>query len=315
MTNNLPPFRTGKMRIESGYVQPIDELSLPFSIIEGAVPGPCLLVTAGVHASEYCSIEAAVRLMKTDPEALKGTLVVLPILNAQGFRKRSIYVMPEDGKNLNRMFPGKPNGSTSERLAHWLVTELYPKVDAYVDLHGGDLDESLTPFTIYPGACDRSKELAEVFGLPVAIASTNHGNTVNAAARLGIPSILPEVSGNGLWDEDTVGVMMAGVERIMYHLGMVDSPVKPPPSTEPEHVTMWVPASPADGLWYPAKELMEPTSRGDVLGEIRDVFGSVLATVHSEKEGFIVYQLTSLAVNKGEALLGVGTPIGTNGEA
>ena len=63
MTNNLPPFRTGKMRIESGYVQPIDELSLPFSIIEGAVPGPCLLVTAGVHASEYCSIEAAVRLM------------------------------------------------------------------------------------------------------------------------------------------------------------------------------------------------------------------------------------------------------------
>ncbi len=103
--------------------------------------------------------------------------------------------------------------------------------------------------------------------------------------------------------------MMAGVERVMHHLGMIEGPVEPPPSISPEHVTMWVPAAPADGLWYTAKELLDSTAVGDVLGEIRDVFGSVLATVRSEKEGVIVYRLTSLAVTRGEALLGVGTPI------
>jgi uncharacterized protein len=305
----LPPFRTGKPRIEQDYISPIDGVEIPFGIIEGTEPGPCLLVTAGVHGSEFCSIETAVRLLNRRPEEIKGTLVVLPILNVQGFHKRSIYIMPEDGKNLNRMFPGKPDGSTSERLANWLVTNVYPQVDAYLDLHGGDLDESLAPFTIFPNGCERSKALATAFGIPIAIAAGGEGYTVNAAYKVGVPSILPEVSGNGLWGEDTVGEMMDGVERVMHYLGMISGPVKPAPQEVPQFVTMWVPPAPFDGLWYAAKEISEPVAVGDVLGEIKDVFGKVLATVHSEKEGFILYRLTSLSVNKGEALLGVGTPL------
>ncbi|WP_230532371.1 succinylglutamate desuccinylase/aspartoacylase family protein [Microvirga roseola] len=307
--NKLPPLRTGKPRVEQGYLQPLGGLGIPFSLIEGAAPGPCLLVTAGVHGSEYCSIETAVRLLKRKPEEIKGTLVVLPILNVQGFRQRSIYIMPEDGKNLNRMFPGDPDGSTSERLAHWLVTEVYPQVDAYLDLHGGDLDESLAPFTLFPSGCERSRALATAFGLPVVVAAGGEGYTINAAYRVGVPSILPEVSGNGLWGEDTVEEMTAGVERVMHHLGMIAGPVKQAPEDGLQVVTMWVPSAPCDGLWYAAKEVSEPVAVGEVLGEIRDVFGSVFATVRSEKEGFILYRLTSLAVNKGEALLGVGTPL------
>jgi predicted deacylase len=153
------------------------------------------------------------------PEQIKGTLLVLPILNVQGFRRRSIYVMPEDGKNLNRMFPGNPAGTTSERLAHWLVTNVYPLADAYADLHGGDLDEALAPFTIFPRGCEKSKALAGAFGLPTAVAAGSGGYTIDAACRAGVPSILPEVSGNGLWGEDTVAQMTAGVERvIIWHL-------------------------------------------------------------------------------------------------
>lgn len=306
--STLPPFRTGKPRIEQGYIRPTDDVEIPFGIIEGTASGPCLLVTAGVHGSEYCSIETAIRLLAKKPEELTGTLVVLPILNVQGFRKRSIYIMPEDGKNLNRMFPGKPNGSTSERLAHWLVTNVYPQADAYLDLHGGDLDESLAPFTIFPNGCEKSKALATAFGIPVAIAASGEGYTVNAAHQVGVPSILPEIGGNGLWNENTVGEMMAGVERVMHYLDMIAGPVKPAPQTVPQFVTMWVPSAPSDGLWYPAKELSDPVAVGDVIGEIKDVFGKILATVQSEKEGFILYRLTSLSVNKGEALLGVGTP-------
>jgi len=304
--NALPALRTGKPRVEFGHVRPTEELEIPFAIIEGAAAGPCLLITAGVHGSEYCSIEAAVRLMQTKPEEIGGTLLILPILNVEAFRRRNIYIMPQDGKNLNRMFPGNPDGTTSEQLAHWLVTEAFPKADAYIDCHGGDLDEGLAPFTIFPAGCEKSKALAGAFGIPVAVAAGGAGHTVDAAHKLGIPSILPEVSGNGLWGETTVGRMTDGIRRVMQHIGMLPGGA---PVTPLNVVTMWVPAAPVTGLWYPKKDLSEPVARGELLGEIKTVFGETLASIHSEKEGFVLYRLTSLSVNEKEALLGVGTPV------
>jgi uncharacterized protein len=306
---NLPAFRTGKPRIEQGHVSPLEGINVPFTIIEGHASGPTLLITAGVHASEYCSIEAAVRMQKLRPEEIRGTLVVLPILNVTGFGKRNIYIMPEDGKNLNRQFPGRADGTFSERFAYWLTSQVYPEVDAYIDLHGGDLDESLTPFTIYPMESEASRAMAMAFGIPIAIASQSPYYTVGGAWDIGVPGILPEVSGNGLWNDDLVRQMTDGIERVMKHLGMLDRVVAPSPATDPEFVTMWVPTAPVGGLWYSAHEVGDEVAEGQALGEIRDVFGKVLATVTSQKAGKIVYRLTSLAVNQGEALLGVGTPL------
>ncbi|TCR72668.1 M14 family metallopeptidase [Rhizobium sp. BK376] len=303
---SLPVFKTGQSRTKFGYIKPVQDLEIPFAIIEGAQSGPTLLITAGVHASEFCSIEAAVRMIQTKPEEIKGTLVILPILNVEGFSKRSIYIMPQDGKNLNRMFPGNPDGTLGERLAHWLVSEVYPKVDAYMDLHGGDLDESLAPFTIFPGACEKSKAMAEAFGLPVAVASARPGNSINGAYGVGVPSILPEISGNGLWNETTVGMMLDGIRRVMKHIGMINEAPKPATDEPMKVCTMWVPTAPVSGLWYSNKELSETISNGDLLGEIRNVFGETLARITSENDGFILYRMSSLSVNEGEALLGVG---------
>ena len=307
--DTLPPFKTGKPRVEQGYVRPLVGIELPFTIIEGGMPGPCLVVTAGVHASEFCSIEAAVRLQRTRPEDINGTLVVLPIMNVQGFWKRSIYVMPEDGKNLNRQFPGDADGTASQRLAHWLTSAVLSKADFYLDLHGGDLDESLMPFTIYPRDSKESQDLATAFGIPIAIASSGTTNSINGGVSVGVPSLLPEVSGNGLRNDDLVGKLTAGIERVMKHIGMIDGPVRPAPVQTPEFVTMWVPTAPARGLWYCAKEVGVHVAEGDTLGEIRSVFGETLATIPSQKAGRIVYRLTSLSVNEGEALLGVATPL------
>ena len=304
----LPALRTGQARTEFGHIRPIPELEIPFGLVEGAEPGPCLLITAGVHGSEFCSIEAAVRVMKTRPEGIKGTLLVLPILNVEAFHNRNIYIMPQDAKNLNRMFPGKPEGTISERLAHWLTTSVYPQADAYIDMHGGDLDETLEPFTVYPAACEKSKALAAAFGIPVAVASSGAGYTVDAAHKAGTPGILPEMSGNGLWNEETVGRLTDGVRRVMRHIGMVEGP-RPAPPENFKPVTMWVPTAPCKGLWYAAKEPTDLVAEGDLLGEIRDVFGKVLASIRSEKAGFVLYRLTSLSVNQGEALIGVGSPL------
>lgn len=304
---DLPAFRTGGARREQGHCRPAEGLEIPFTIVEGARPGPCLVVTAGVHGSEYCSIEAALRVMATDPADLAGTLVVLPIVNLGGFRARSIYVMPEDGRNLNRMFPGKPDGTASERMAHWLMTRVFPQADAYLDLHGGDLDECLTPFSIFPGDSAPSRALAEVFGLPVGVAAARGGNSISGAAMAGVPAVLAEVGGNGIWTEAGVGQLVGGVRRVMRHLGMLEGAVPPAPGGFAV-VGFLVPKAGVSGLWYPAKGLGEVAAAGETLGEIRDVFGAVRETVTAEKPGPVLYQLSSLWVNAGEALLGLGVP-------
>ncbi len=229
----LPMQPTGAPRAERGHVSPAGGPEVPYAVIEGGRPGLCLLVTAGVHGSEYCSIEAALRLVRRLPEGLAGVITVLPILNVSGFRQRSVYVMPEDGRNLNRMFPGKPDGSASERLAHWLVTEIFPHADAYLDLHGGDLSEALIPFSLFPGGSDASKALATAFGLPVAVSAGGEGYTINAAARIGVPSIIAEVGSNGLWDEAGVVQMTDGIDRVLRHLGMIAGPV---PAVDRHHM-------------------------------------------------------------------------------
>ena len=307
----LPMRPTGVPRAERGHVSPAGGPEIPYAVIEGERPGPCLLVTAGVHGSEYCSVEAALRLMRRPPEGLAGVVTVLPILNVSGFRQRSVYVMPEDGRNLNRMFPGKPDGSASERLAHWLVTEIFPHAGAYLDLHGGDLSEALVPFSVFPAGSDASKALAAAFGLPVAVSAGGEGYTINAAARIGVPGIIAEVGGNGLWDEACVVQMTDGIDRVMRHLGMIAGPVPAAPRDRPQVVTMWVPVAGADGLWYPAKGLSDPVEAGELLGTIRDMFGATRETVVSEHDGFVLYRLSSLAVNAGEALMGVATPMET----
>lgn len=306
MPLNLPPLRLGQLRQEFGIVSPVEGARIPYALVEGDSPGPCLVVTAGIHGSEYTSIEAALRLGRRPAHGLAGSILVLPIVNMGAFRTRAIYVAPEDGRNLNRMFPGRPDGSFTERLAHWLVTEIYPQADAYLDLHGGDLSEALAPFSLFPRDSEASRELATVFGLPVAVAAGGEGYSINSAGRLGKPSVLAEVGGNGVWTEAGVEQLLAGIERVLAHLGMIRE--KPAAAGPVSVVTMWVPTAEEDGFWYPMKQLGEPVRAGETIGEIRTMFGHVIATIAAREEGSVLYTLSSLWVNKGEALLGIGTP-------
>lgn len=301
----LPSFKLGALRVETGYVSPDLELNLPFAVIEGSGDGPCLLVTAGVHGAEFCSIEAALRLLRTDAKEFSGTLVVLPILNVQGFSRRSIGVMPEDGKNLNRVFPGRADGTVSERMAAWLVKEVFPKVNAYVDLHGGDLTEEILPIVIFPSGSSHSQDLAMAFGLPMIVEAGARSSTIGGAVACGVPGIIVEIGGNGLWTEEQVSGFTQGIHRIMAHLGMTADrriPAKP----TAQKVDLQIVSAPKSGIWYPARRLSESVAVGQVLGEVRDEFGAVITAIKSEVQGLVLYRLTSLSVNAGDAVFGIG---------
>src|SRR4051794_25118765 len=117
--------------------------------LTGVRPGPTVFVNAGIHGAEYPPIETVIELGRTlDAQQLRGTVVLLPVVNLPSFWERSPFVCPIDGKNLNREFPGHPDGSYSEQLAHALMTAFIEQADAHIDLHCGDLVEALLPFSV-----------------------------------------------------------------------------------------------------------------------------------------------------------------------
>ena len=198
---------------------------LPMWLVNGAGEGPTLVVTAGVHAAEYASIAAALELGRSlDPATLGGRVIVVPVVDMPAFPVRSIYVCPLDGKNPNRVFPGNAHGTASEQIADWLFRNVITQATCYVDLHGGDLIEALVPFTLFSRSGDKrvddkSLEMAKIFGIRFLVGSEVQGSTVSAASGAGIPSILTEAGGQGIWTPEDVQWHANGLSRLMRHLG------------------------------------------------------------------------------------------------
>lgn len=287
----------------SGFVEVEPDVSIPCTVIRGRVPGPKLLVTAGIHGAEYSSIEAARRLTGISPDDFVGELTILPIVNTGAFWKHLPYVHPLDNKNINRVFPGNAKGSPSERLAAWLVANAMAGVDGYIDLHCGDIIEALAPFAIFRAGDARGEALALKSGLDYVVRSTAQGHSYAAAVKLGIPGVLLESGSNGLWSEESVAPLTAGVKHIMAALGMREDDV--PKTTPPMPCEMKVTISPASGFWHCAVSPGDHVRRGDVLGTIHDLIGRWERAIVAEETGPVLYHVTSLAITEGEPLVGI----------
>jgi len=124
--------------------------TMPITIFQGSQEGPVVGITTGVHGYEYAPILAGQQLIKKiNPKDLKGTLILVQIANVESFLNRSPYFNPQDGKNLNRVFPGSESGTITEKLAHFITTEIISKCDYFVDIHSGDAPEDLMPYAAY----------------------------------------------------------------------------------------------------------------------------------------------------------------------
>jgi hypothetical protein len=284
---------------------------LPMWLINGSADGPTLVVTGGVHAAEYASIAAALDLGRAlDPQRLRGRVIVVPVMNMPAFAARSIYVCPLDGKNLNRVFPGDARGTASDQIAAWVFTNVIAQADYYVDLHGGDLVEALVPFTIFfrsgEARVDQiSLEMAKVFGIHYLVCSETPGSTFCAAARAGIPSILAESGGQGIWTPEDVARLTNGVDRVMRHLEMMPGAASARESFTLLEQFLWL-RSDHDGFWYPAVPVGEAVNKGQSLGRVTNVEGRLLQTAISPADGRVLFIVSSLAINKTDPLLAVG---------
>jgi uncharacterized protein len=290
-----------------------NEVALPVFLINGPEVGPTLSVTAGVHGAEGASIEAALRLGRSlEPDTVSGQVIILPLVNPAGFRRRLPGVNPQDGKNIGRQFPGNPNGSISERIADWIFREVIRPADCYVDMHGGDLFEALLPFTMYHVTGNeeldrKTRTLAEAYGSRYVLRTEISGASYVAAASAGVSAVAAEAGMQGIVNEADVAAHLDGLNRLMLHQRMLAGPVAEPVPTQHMKGEIIL-QSEQEGFFYPTVHIGDFVTRGEVLGSITDFTGRVLDEVVAPADGYVLLLMTSLAISEGDLLLSVSVP-------
>lgn len=289
----------------------IEGYSIPTTIINGKKSGKIVAISSGIHNCEYVGIQSAIELsQEIDPENINGTVIIFHPVNYSGFFHKIPAVMPEDNKNLNRAFPGIENGSISDKIAYHFSKFLYPQLDFFIDLHGGDLYERATNFVYSPGIGDNkvievSHEVAQVLSVPYRVRSSAKTGAYNSAAIQGVPSMLIERGGNGLWNKEEVKEYKKDILSVLGYFNIIDFLNEKNLNQKEISIAKYI-SSEIDGFWYPRYKAGEKFNEGDLLGEIKDCFGNIITSYYAEFDGVILYGVFSLAIKKSEEILAYG---------
>jgi predicted deacylase len=316
--SQLGPLRASAGQAVSGYLE-VPALGdrgsrIPVSLVRGANDGPVLALIAGTHGYEYPGISALQRLRQSiDPRSLRGTLILVHIANPPSFYGRTLYTSPADGKNLNRVFPGRADGTLSERIAHVITTEVIAKADFLVDLHAGDGNEALRPYVYMPVTGDArldaaTRGMALAFGLDHIVIDTGRIAPPEAtkfvdqtALARGIPAMTTETGQLGQNDERTIALAEHGIQNLMRHLGMLEGPVESNPGV------VWledyqVVTSPVTGVFRATVRDGYAVAKGGLLGELYDAFGARIGDVRAPFAGIVNYVVGTPPAVEGQPL-------------
>jgi predicted deacylase len=139
---------TGVLEVPAG----VDAgLAIPVAVVRGTRPGPVLALVSGAHGTEYASIIAVEKLIeRLDPAQVSGTVILVPLVNTPFFEQKVPHVNPVDGKSMNRFYPGRVDGTQTERALFVITRQVVERCDDLIDFHGGDLDEDLRPYSYDP---------------------------------------------------------------------------------------------------------------------------------------------------------------------
>jgi len=292
--------------------------SIPVAVVHGASPGPVLALIAGSHGTEYASILALQKLIATlDARRLRGTVIIVPLVNVPSFEQRVPHLNPVDRKNMNRFYPGNPEGTQTERAADLITREIVEKSDHLIDLHGGDLDESLRPYSYWTlsgnaGQDSVSRGMVLAFGLDHIIISTDRPRDPaasryleNTATTRGKPSITVEAGYAGTVLPSDVDALVSGCLNVMGYLRMLDRPVRPVARPVWIERTITV-TSDSTGVFHPRVERGQVVSAGTPLGYVTDYLGRMLFEVRAPEAGLVLYINALPTILKGGTIANLG---------
>lgn len=310
------PFAIGSFLVEPGTRKTVDlpvsvlsdhtPVTMSVHVVHGVRQGPTLFVSAAIHGDEVIGVEIARRLLRQDQlDRLRGTLLVVPIVNTFGFLNHSRYL--PDRRDLNRSFPGSESGSLTARLAHLFMREVVERSDFGIDLHSAAIHRTNMPQIRVSSQNAETLTRADAFGAPVVIfAKLRDGSLRQAAQARGVDILLYE-AGEGLrFDEMSARAGVSGILRVMRGMEMIPARGIAKPKAAPVHAnsSTWLRA-PAGGLLRAFKGTGDQVSEGDRLGVISDPFGDREIEVVSSVTGLIVGRTNLPVVNEGDALFHV----------
>ncbi|HKW88570.1 MAG TPA: M14 family metallopeptidase [Candidatus Acidoferrales bacterium] len=293
-------------------------LQIPVVVVNGAKPGPVLSIVAGTHGTEYATIIAVERLIhELDPAEISGTVILVPLVNVNSFLQKMPHLNPADGKNMNRMFPGKPEGTQTDR-ASWLITkDVVEQSDYLIDMHGGDLDENLRPYSYWPKSGNPkidavTREMVLAFGFDNIIIfedrpmdPNNSRYLDNTAITRGKPAIIVEAGFAGNVETDDVNRIVRGCLNVMRDRKMLSGEVTPVenPVWYSKVVTL---TSEQTGIFYPLVKRGTYVQQGMRIGYVTDLFGKRIEDVRATDSGVVLFICAVPSMKKGDNLIDIG---------
>jgi predicted deacylase len=273
---------------------------------------------SGAHGTEYASILAAEKLIdRIDPTELSGSVILVPLVNLASFEQKVVHVNPTDGKSMNRFYPGRADGTQSERTAYAITHQVVDACDYLIDLHGGDLDESLRPYSYWPKTGSEkvdsvSREMALAFGLDHIIVAGDRPKDPNASRFLdstattrGKPAIAAEAGYAGRSDPEDVEALIQGCLSVLRLVKML-----PGVPRRIEH-PVWLDSirtvtSEQTGIFYPLVKRGSYVEQGMRLGYVTDYFNNTVLEARAPAAGVVLYIGAVPSMKKGDTIANIG---------
>ncbi|MGC2696662.1 MAG: M14 family metallopeptidase [Candidatus Angelobacter sp.] len=292
--------------------------SIPVVVFRGTRPGPVLALVSGAHGTEYTSIIALEKLIQSlDPAQISGTVVIVPLVNIASFEQKVPHVNPVDGKSMNRFYPGKQDGTQTERASYLITKQIVERCDYLVDYHGGDLDENLRPYAYWPKSGNAQQDAATrdmvlAFGLDHIIVWSDRPKDPNASRYLdntagtrGKPAIAVEAGYSGTVQPDDLALLVNGTLSLMRQLKML-----PGAPSVVEHPVWFgkidTVSSDQPGVFYPLVQRGTYVEAGMKIGYVTDYFGKTIYVARAPAAGVVLYICGVPSMKKGDTVANIG---------
>jgi predicted deacylase len=278
-------------------------LNTPVFVARGARSGPTLCLTAGVHGDELNGVEIVRRTFsKVDASTMRGTLIGLPAINAEGVRTGNRYL--SDRRDLNRAFPGSAGGSVAAIIAHAVFTDVVQQCDALLDFHTASNRRTNLPQIRADLDDPATNALAVHFGIGIVVGGKGPDKSLRReATKAGIPAVIYEAGEPYRFQEDEIERGVQGAGNIMAFLNMTDDQDRVVPDTRVYTRSRWV-RVPMDkgGFFFADAALGDDVAIGDKLGRIIDPLTDEVFDVVSPDSGEIIGMAVPQPVLSGYAL-------------